>query len=70
MCEDNGGYWEDNECAFTKLDNRSDKEACEENGGDWKNKSCDFKDNDDEPAHRAIRVSVTGNMMSKMHSES
>jgi len=51
LCEDNGGYWEDNECAFTKLDNRSDKEACEENGGDWKNKSCDFKDNDDEPAH-------------------
>ena len=50
QCEDNGGYWEDNECNFSKLDNRSDKEACEQNGGDWKNKSCDFKDND-EPAH-------------------
>ena len=69
MCEDNGGYWEDNECAFTKLDNRSDKEACEENGGDWKNKSCDLKIMMMNQ-HTAIRVSVTGNMMSKMHSES
>ena len=53
QCEDNGGNWNDNECNFEKLSNRSDKEACEENDGYWskEEKSCNFDEDEDEPAH-------------------